>query len=51
MTATSARNNFSEMLYKSKNDTVTISKKNKDIAVVISSERYKELKKLEDYLY
>ena len=30
---------------------ITISKKKKDIAVVLSSRRYQELKRLEDILY
>ena len=51
MTSTEARQCFSSVINTAKNEPVTISKKNKDIAVVISSRRYQELKKLEDILY
>ncbi len=39
------------MLSTVSHEPVSISKKDKEVAVVISSARYKELKKLEDILY
>ena len=51
MTSTEARQHFSSVITSVEKEPVTISKKKKDIAVVISSRRYKELKRLEDILY
>jgi len=51
MTAKEARQNFSAVISTVENDPVTISKQDKDVAVIISSARYTELKKLEDILY
>jgi len=51
MTSTEARQNFSAVIASVEKEPVTISKKKKDIAVVISPRRYKELKRLEDILY
>lgn len=51
MTSTEARKSFSTIITGAEIDPVTISKKNKDIAVVLSSKRYQELTKLEDILY
>lgn len=51
MTSTEARQSFSTVITGVEKEPVTISKKKKDIAVVISSRRYKELKRLEDILY
>jgi prevent-host-death family protein len=50
-TATEAKKSFGELMTTVKEEPITISKTNKDIAVMISAERYKELKKLEDILY
>jgi len=54
MTSSEARQGFSSMLSMLSIvavEPVSISKKNKEVAVMISSDRYKELKKLEDILY
>lgn len=51
MTSSEARQSFSTMLSTVSHEPVSISKKDKEVAVVISSARYKELKKLEDILY
>ena len=51
MTSTEARQSFSSVISIAENEPVTISKKNKEIAVVVSSKRYHELKRLEDILY
>lgn len=51
MTSTEARQSFSSVITNVEKEPVTISKKKKEIAVVISSRRYKELKRLEDILY
>lgn len=51
ITATQARQSFSAVITSIKTEPTTILKKNKDVAVIISPERYKELKKLEDFLY
>jgi len=51
MTSTQARQDFSAVITNAEQDPVTISKKNKDIAVVLSSKRYQELIRLEDILY
>lgn len=46
-----ARQNFSAMLEAVNNEDITISKNNKDVAVLLSFKRYEELKLLEDILY
>lgn len=51
ISSTLARQNFSDIITGVSTEEVTISKKNKDIAVIISSQRYKELTRLEDILY
>ena len=51
ITSTEARQNFSELISALKDSPVTISKQDKEVAVMLSSARYKELKKLEDILY
>jgi len=51
LTSTEARQGFSSMLNTVVNEPVSISKQDKEIAVLISSARYQELKKLEDILY
>ena len=51
LTSTEARNSFSAIITSAEKEPVTISKKNKDIAVVLSSKRYQELTRLEDILY
>jgi len=51
MTSSEARQRFSAMLSVASHEPVSISKKDKEVAVVISAMRYKELKKLEDILY
>lgn len=49
--ATKARQNFSSSIETVKKEPIIISKKNKNIAVIVSYERYKELEKIEDILY
>ena len=51
MTSTEARQSFSAIITSAEIEPITISKKNKDIAVVLSSQWYQELTKLEDILY
>jgi len=51
LTSTEARQNFSTVIPGLKDNPVIISKQDKEVAVILSSERYKELKKLEDILY
>lgn len=51
MTSTEARQNFSTVLFSVKSEPVTIFKNDQEVAVVISSERYNELKRIEDILY
>jgi len=51
LTSTEARQNFSTVISGLKDNPVIISKQDKEVAVILSSERYKELKKLEDILY
>ena len=51
MTSTEARQSFSRIITRADKKPVTISKKNKAIAVVLSSKRYEELIRLEDVLY
>ena len=51
MISTQARQSFSALISVAKKEPVTILKKNKDEAVVLSSSRYQELKKFEDILY
>ena len=51
ITSTEARQNFSAVISRVEENPVTISKQDKDVAVIISSARYQELKKLEDILY
>ena len=51
MTSTEARKDFSAVISTVEEGPVTISKQDKEIAVIISSARYQELKKMEDMLY
>ncbi len=51
MTSSEARQSFSNVISIAEKEAVTISKNSKEIAVVISSKRYHELKRLEDILY
>jgi prevent-host-death family protein len=51
LSSTEARKGFSAVINSVKSEPVTISKKNKPVAVVMSSARYQELKRLEDILY
>ncbi len=51
LTSTEARQNFSTVISELKDSPITISKQNKEVAVMLSTEKYKELKKLEDILY
>lgn len=51
ITLTEARQSFSSLISTVEDEPVAISKQDKDVAVIISSARYKELKKLEDILY
>ena len=51
MTSSEARQSFSSMLFTVATEPVSISKQGKEVAVIISSVRHNELKKLEDILY
>jgi len=48
---TEVRKNFSEVISTLEDSSVTISKQDKNIAVMLSPVRYQELKTLEDILY
>lgn len=51
MTSTEARQNFSTVIHAVEDEPVTIVKQHKNVAVVLSSDRYQELKRIEDILY
>lgn len=51
LTTTEARKNFSAVISGLKDSPITISKQDKEVAVMLSAVRYQELKKLEDILY
>lgn len=51
ITSTEVRQNFSAVISGLADNPVTISKQDKEVAVLLSAARYKELKKLEDILY
>ena len=51
ITATEAKQNFGNLIASVSQEPVTIQKTNKDVAVVVSAQRYQELKKIEDILY
>lgn len=51
VSSTQARQNFSFFVESAADEPITISKKDKEIAVLISAARYQELKRLEDILY
>lgn len=51
LTSTEARKNFSTVISGLEDSPVIISKQDKEVAVMLSTARYKELKKLEDILY
>ncbi len=51
MTSTQARQNFSAVLSAVESSPVFITKQDKEVAVIISTVRYQELKKLENILY
>lgn len=51
ITSTEARQNFSAVVSGLEDSPVIISKQDKEVAVMLSSARYKELKKLEGILY
>ena len=51
ITATDAKQNFGQLMSDVQNGAISIEKSNKPFAVVISSSRYEELKKMEDILY
>ncbi len=50
-TATEAKQNFGKIMATVGTEPIGISKTSKDFAVLLSAERYKELKKFEDILY
>lgn len=51
LNSTEARQNFSLTMDMARKEPITILKKERDIAVILSSERYHELKRIEDILY
>jgi len=51
ITATEAKQNFGNLIALVNQEPVTIQKTNKDVAVVVSIQRYQELKRIEDILY
>lgn len=50
-TSSEARQGFSGLLNTVKDEPVTITKDNKEVAIVIEASRYHELKRMEDILY
>jgi prevent-host-death family protein len=51
VTSTEARQGFSKLIAAAEREPVIISKKNKQMAVILSSSRYNELQRIEDLLY
>jgi PHD/YefM family antitoxin component YafN of YafNO toxin-antitoxin module len=51
LSSTEVRQNFSTVLSDIKVEPISISKHDKEIAVIMSTERYSELTRLEDMLY
>lgn len=51
VSSTEARQELSAVISTAESEPVTITKKNKPAAVLMSSTRYQELKRLEDILY
>ncbi len=51
MSSTEARNHFSTVIAQVNEESISICKKNKPVAVMMSSRRYDELKRIEDILY
>ena len=51
ISATEARQGFNEVINLAKNEPVTISKRDTGVAVIMSTNRYDELKRIEDLLY
>ena len=51
LTSSEARQGFSSVIDSVEQEEVAISRGNKEVAVVVSSTRYRELKRLEDILY
>jgi len=51
ISATKVRQGFNEVITSVKDEPVMISKRDKNIAVIMSNIRYEELKRLEDILY
>ena len=51
MTASQARQGFSDLLSTVEKEPVTITKDNKVVAIMVQATRYHELKRLEDILY
>ncbi|MBL4745906.1 MAG: type II toxin-antitoxin system Phd/YefM family antitoxin [Flavobacteriaceae bacterium] len=51
ISSTLARQNFSDIIETVETEEITISKNNKNIAVIISCEKYEELVRIEDILH
>ena len=51
MTASQARQGFGDLLSTVQGEPVTITKDNKEVAIMVQATRYHELKRLEDILY
>lgn len=51
ITSTEARQHFSSIISTLEEESVTILKQDKSVAVILSSARYRELERLEDILY
>lgn len=51
ISATKVRQGFNEVMTRVKDEPVRVSKRDKNIAVILSNTRYEELKRLEDILY
>ena len=51
ISSTEARQDFSTVISGVDKEPITILKKGKEVAVIVSTQRYNELKKLEDILY
>ena len=51
ISSTEARQDFSAVISSVKQEPITILKKGKEVAVILSTQRYNELERLEDLLY
>mgnify|MGYP001954852475 FL=1 len=51
MTSTEVRKNFNSVIHSIESEPVAVAKQHKKIAVILSFDRYQELKSMEDFFY